>query len=56
MDEPTKPEQPVEATPEKRRPTWREVAKLRMAVWIVVGGLGIYFIAEGVIGLLVKSR
>jgi hypothetical protein len=28
----------------------------RIIIWVVVGGLGIYFIAEGAIGMLTKSR
>lgn len=33
-----------------------EISFARIAVWVIVGGVGVYLVASGVIGILTKGQ
>ena len=36
--------------PDPRVPTWR-----RIAIWVVVGGVGLYLLISGILGIIAKG-
>jgi hypothetical protein len=54
MTDPGIPEEPQK--PARRKIKWSAIPINRVILWVLVGGFGIYLIAEGIIGMLAKSR
>ena len=48
---PVDPRKKPELTPEEKR---RQLL-IRVAVWIVVGGIGLYLVISGIVGIIAKG-
>ena len=34
----------------------REISFARIAIWVIVGGVGLYLVISGVVGIIVKGQ
>jgi len=53
MSDPQNP-QPAQK-PEQTREEKRRQLLIRVAIWIVVGGLGLYLVISGIVGIIAKG-
>ena len=46
-------DQPDPIKPDKKK---TEISFARIAIWVIVGGVGLYLLISGVVGIIVKGQ
>ena len=58
MTDPTRPPEnrPDEKLPGEENKKKGEISFARIAIWVIVGGVGLYLVISGVVGIIVKGQ
>ncbi|EPR75175.1 hypothetical protein ADILRU_2525 [Leifsonia rubra CMS 76R] len=58
MTEPTVPSEPTVPTEanEPGEPKKSTITPMRIALWVIVGGIGLFMVITGLVGVLVKAQ